>query len=836
MGVERGRGAWRQRLGRRLALLGLVALGAGTGFGTAPPAAAAPDAARSTKVVLTNNSDLPLIRTGHNLDHGCWTTEPPERIEPGATTSWESESCGTLTGTEGSAFFRIDNGKGPHLRIHWDNPFFGANSYSETVPNGYVVPREGGDGENATATYRFDCNSRMCDGIPDDWKRNGVTIDPGDGSGPQFIDLPAMGADVNRPDVFVHLDRMTDTSPTNAHSHQLDPQAIQQVVDAFANAPYQRRGAPRAGINLHVDAGPGSVLDFATGRTWGTLSRARQVAEVADLGSCDGDGSCEPRNGSRYRWDDFDRIKKAQGGFVSSGRAPVFHYALAAHLLAPGTTWTGLAARGSSDFALSLGRQTNQVGDRFEQATTFMHELGHNLSLDHGGFEEVNFKPHYFSVMNYDYSGDGLPIGTSRYVDYSRIATTLDETHLDEGAVPPTGSLRYDVTRNCGGTLTPARVGLAGYVDWDCDGTQDAAPVVQDVNDDGERSTALTGYDDWAHLKLTGGAIGRPGMPALAAPEEVEEYDERIARQVRPADTTAPVTTASAVPPPNAAGWNTTAVTVTLGATDDLSGVARTEYDLDGAGWTAYTAPVTVAGAGSHLLSYRSVDRSQNTEEPRSLPVRVDATPPVTTAALDPAPDAAGWIAAEGRVTLTAVDEPGGSGVAGITYSTTGAVTTPATTVPGATAGLTIDVEGETVITFHATDLAGNVEADRTLTVRLDRTAPASAFTTADHTILVALPEGGPHDDQYVTGTVTDAVSGTDHVDVTFTSEVPAPDVVSRATPSCADGTRRACTWRVRPPSGLGIYRVTAVGTDTAGNTERPGHAIHVVVARTPQG
>src|SRR5450631_4266215 len=130
-----------------------------------------------------------------------------------------------------------------------------------------------GSGISATITYNFDCSSSTCDGIPDDWKKNGVTIDPGDGSGPQFIDLPKMGATINRPDIFVQLDFMAD----NTHSHALASSEIQVIVTAFANAPYVSRTGS-SGINLHVDDGPTSILNFATNQTWSGLSRAKQLA------------------------------------------------------------------------------------------------------------------------------------------------------------------------------------------------------------------------------------------------------------------------------------------------------------------------------------------------------------------------------------------------------------------------------------------------------------------------------------------------------------------------------------------------------------------------------
>src|SRR6185369_4859250 len=39
------------------------------------------------------------------------------------------------------------------------------------------------------------------------------------------------------------------------------------------------------------------------------------------------------------------------------------------------------------------------------EAGIVMHELGHNLGLRHGGFEDTNYKPNYLSVMNYAFQG-----------------------------------------------------------------------------------------------------------------------------------------------------------------------------------------------------------------------------------------------------------------------------------------------------------------------------------------------------------------------------------------------------------------------------------------------
>jgi hypothetical protein len=93
-------------------------------------------------------------------------------------------------------------------------------------------------------------------------------------------------------------------------------------------------------------------------------------------------------------------------------------------------------------------------------------------------------------------------------------------------------------------------------------------------------------------------------------------------------DKATPVTTATPARAANAAGWYSAPVAVTLAATDALSGVTGTEYNLDGAGWVAYTGPVTISAEGIHTLQYRATDVAGNVEAAKSLTVRLDTTGP----------------------------------------------------------------------------------------------------------------------------------------------------------------------------------------------------------------
>jgi hypothetical protein len=104
-------------------------------------------------------------------------------------------------------------------------------------------------------------------------------------------------------------------------------------------------------------------------------------------------------------------------------------------------------------------------------------------------------------------------------------------------------------------------------------------------------------------------------------------------------DRTPPVTTATPNPAPNSAGWNNANVTVTLTATDSLSGVDHTEYSLDDAGWTAYTGPIAVTTDGVHEVQYRSIDKAGNVEAAPQLAVKIDKTPPEAVVQFDPTTD-----------------------------------------------------------------------------------------------------------------------------------------------------------------------------------------------------
>jgi hypothetical protein len=102
-------------------------------------------------------------------------------------------------------------------------------------------------------------------------------------------------------------------------------------------------------------------------------------------------------------------------------------------------------------------------------------------------------------------------------------------------------------------------------------------------------------------------------------------------------DSQPPITTASLTGPLGRNGWYQGAIEVSLSATDAQSGLAATNYELDGGVTQAYSGPFVIATAGPHLVRYWSTDLAQNVEAKKSMAANVDATSPSISASANPA-------------------------------------------------------------------------------------------------------------------------------------------------------------------------------------------------------
>lgn len=314
-----------------------------------------------------------------------------------------------------------------------------------------------------------------------------------------------MGADPDVRDIFVEIDWMANDD----HSHKPNPVAIQRIVRAFDEA-------PNGGINLHVDVGPDSI-DYVTGQKWGDLGRGNRIDHVDVIGD---------KNGLAQ---DVNALTAAH---FNEARSQVFHYSIWGHRYRlDGTGSSGISFGNEYQvFLVTLGAFDNQIGTVAQQAGTFMHELGHNLALQHGGGDAIHHKPNYLSVMNYLFQMGGLiRDGHEGHFDYSRWdLPDLDERNLSEangingGSVVARYGTRYNVnfpflclssSTFSGSSLFAPADHVNGPINWDCNIGIDDDPVQEDVNGDGQISAALRSYDDWTALDLTAGGVGQAGAP-----------------------------------------------------------------------------------------------------------------------------------------------------------------------------------------------------------------------------------------------------------------------------------------------------------------------------------
>jgi len=192
-------------------------------------------------------------------------------------------------------------------------------------------------------------------------------------------------------------------------------------------------------------------------------------------------------------------------------------------------------------------------------------------------------------------------------------------------------------------------------------------------------------------------------------------------------DLTPPTGSASVSPAPNGNGWNNTApVMVNITGSDSGSGVSKITYWVDNGPVSiaaSSSASVAVNGEGMHTVSFRVIDNAGNISQQYNQVVNIDLTPPMTTAMPSASPNGAGWYKTSVRITLNATDNPGGSGVAQIQYSLSGAQT-GSQIVPGSTASVTISANGTSNLTYFAVDNAGNVEQSHMLAINVDTTLP----------------------------------------------------------------------------------------------------------------
>ncbi|KAA2282090.1 hypothetical protein [Candidatus Nitrosocosmicus sp. SS] len=312
------------------------------------------------------------------------------------------------------------------------------------------------------------------DGLLNSWEINGLDIN---NDGNIDLDLPAMGSDPSHKDIFVEVDFMENHRPNQA--------ALDEVITSFANSPSVNPDGNN-GINLHIN------ID-------------EQLPHEDNMNSDDLYEYKGLHLGNVVERADANRDN------VINAREIATHYAIFGHTQPYSTSSGESPNMPGKEFMVTLGASKwgsdpatgHNVGSIDQQSGTFMHELGHNLGLDHGGWNDINCKPNYLSVMNYAYQMSSL-LG-NRTLDYSRsVLPLLNENNLNEVeglgmSTPPNMISAYGPP--------PIKFTFTGIpVDWSRDDTTTDLGVHADINNipsegclrsSGEN---LAGYNDWASL------------------------------------------------------------------------------------------------------------------------------------------------------------------------------------------------------------------------------------------------------------------------------------------------------------------------------------------------
>lgn len=329
-----------------------------------------------------------------------------------------------------------------------------------------------------------DHNDKDGDDIPDKWEEKGADTNK---DGIIDVNLPAINASSAHKDIFLEIDYMKDHQPYN--------ETIQDIKAAFSNAPVCNPDGTN-GIKLHI-----------------------QLDEEI------------PYKKSLTIWDDFKKLahnyfgtpaerRNSNDEEITYAKEEIYHYAIFGHTFQDPDTKvddsedSGVSEQPGTYILITLGNSSNIPDEKKKtesyQAGTLMHELGHNLNLDHGGKDDINCKPNYLSVMNYAFQFPD-PIA-NRPLDYSRsLLTTLKEKNLNESlgitqSTPPGLTTVYGP-----GDAHNATTGNS--IDWNFDTDFDDAGLSEDINYlksiygcEQKPNETLKGYDDWNHLIYDYGA------------------------------------------------------------------------------------------------------------------------------------------------------------------------------------------------------------------------------------------------------------------------------------------------------------------------------------------
>src|SRR3989442_6520369 len=360
------------------------------------------------------------------------------------------------------------------------------------------------DDEIAFGTNPFDPDTDD-DGLLDGWEVHGYEFQG-------FLEpLPSYGAKPYRKDIFVEIDWMASEGGTSQVNAVIAYQAAVDVTRAFRKS--------GTNIEIHFDLGPRIEAMLPDGVKEPDLDLPPFVDEPDNEKVLPYQDRFPARPSCNLPSSVYSLYDVYYGGrYFRPSRRNIFYYVIIAEQSEPPSTVQnpGSLLRNhpfSESFSDELARRdglrpagaqisvifrkpapnVSPESLRYQYSVDLLHELGHAFGLGHGGalsrfkWDNTNYKPNYFSIMNYRYQYCGVEcLKGFPIMDFSHgLTPPLNEKALLERVGMGALSSNQMDTVKCAGLSHLSNDVYADNIDWNKD-HEISENVVADVNENGK--------------------------------------------------------------------------------------------------------------------------------------------------------------------------------------------------------------------------------------------------------------------------------------------------------------------------------------------------------------